>query len=95
MIDLSDGLATDAAHLGRASGAELRVELARLPAAEGLGEVAAALRVDPAELAAAGGEDYELCFTSPRSGPRRRSGPRPALEPGSRGSGRSPPVRRG
>ena len=64
MIDLSDGLATDAAHLGRMSGACLRVQLARLPLAEGVSEVAAmtAIGVDALELAASGGEDYELCF---------------------------------
>jgi thiamine-monophosphate kinase len=65
MIDVSDGLAADAGHLGRASGTQLRIELARVPLAAGVAEVAAALEVDPGELAAAGGEDYELCFTLP------------------------------
>jgi thiamine-monophosphate kinase len=63
MIDLSDGLASDAAHIGRASGVQLRVRLEQLPLAAGVGEVAGALGRPPAELAAAGGEDYELCFT--------------------------------
>jgi len=62
MIDLSDGLASDAAHVGRASGAELRVELAALPVHAGVAEVAAELGQAPWRLAAAGGEDYELCF---------------------------------
>ena len=35
LIDLSDGIATDAGHIGRASGLTLQVELAALPLAEG------------------------------------------------------------
>jgi thiamine-monophosphate kinase len=62
MIDLSDGLATDAAHIGRASGVHLRVELQALPLAEGVAEVAAQLEVPAWQLAAGAGEDYELCF---------------------------------
>jgi thiamine-monophosphate kinase len=61
MIDLSDGLATDAAHLGRASGACLQIALERLPLAPGVAEVAAQLGVEAADLAATGGEDFELC----------------------------------
>jgi thiamine-monophosphate kinase len=62
MIDLSDGLASDAAHIGHASGVQLRVELAALPLHSGVAEVAAELGLPPWQLAAAGGEDYELCF---------------------------------
>jgi thiamine-monophosphate kinase len=51
-IDLSDGLATDAAHVAAASGVAIEVDLAALPLADG---------VDSPELAATGGEDYELC----------------------------------
>jgi thiamine-monophosphate kinase len=53
MIDLSDGLATDAGHLAEASGVELRLTLASVPCATGVEPVAAAT----------GGDDYELLFT--------------------------------
>jgi thiamine-monophosphate kinase len=60
MIDLSDGLATDAGHVADRSGVELRIRLADVPVARG---------VTP-EAAVSGGDDYELLVTVP---PERRA----------------------
>jgi thiamine-monophosphate kinase len=65
MIDISDGLGADATHVAAASDCRLEIELERVPVAEGVADVAggdeAAL-----ELAASGGEDFELLVTVPR-----------------------------
>jgi thiamine-monophosphate kinase len=65
LIDLSDGLAGDALHLARAGGVGLRIDAGSLPLAMGLAEVAAAIEQDPLQLAASGGEDYELLAALP------------------------------
>ena len=64
MIDLSDGLATDAAHIARASGVTLELVLAKLPIPPGLSELAENLNTTAAELAATAGDDFELCFSA-------------------------------
>jgi thiamine-monophosphate kinase len=60
MIDVSDGLAGDANHVAVASDALLTIDADALPIAPGVAAIAAAADRDPLELAASGGEDYEL-----------------------------------
>jgi thiamine-monophosphate kinase len=56
MIDVSDGIATDARHLANSSGVQIAIELERLPLAPGVR--------DPI-VAATAGDDYELLFAAP------------------------------
>jgi thiamine-monophosphate kinase len=65
MIDVSDGLAGDASHVALASEALLAIDAEDLPVDPGVVVLAAAAERDPLELAASGGEDYELFAALP------------------------------
>lgn len=62
-IDVSDGLLSDLAHVARASGVRIEVDVDALPSSPAL----AGLLHAPTRrlLQASGGDDYELCFTAP------------------------------
>ena len=59
MIDLSDGLSVDLAHICAESGVGAEIEAARIPVSEALTRFSR----DPLDMALNGGEDFELLFT--------------------------------
>jgi thiamine-monophosphate kinase len=67
MIDLSDGLGSDAARIAEESQVTLEIELPRLPLDEGVDAVAELRGLSAVVLGAGGGEDYELLFTAPKT----------------------------
>jgi thiamine-monophosphate kinase len=66
VIDLSDGLVQDAAHVARASGCAIHVTARAIPRLDDHERVAALLGEDARTLLLNGGEDYELLATGPR-----------------------------
>ena len=67
MLDVSDGLAGDAAHLAAASKVSLVVDIGALPVHPDVGPEASATGETPGVFAARGGEDFELLVTMPRT----------------------------
>jgi thiamine-monophosphate kinase len=63
-IDISDGLVGDLGHILKASQVGARLDVDALPAGPVLARQETSLR---RRYAAAGGDDYELCFTAPAS----------------------------
>jgi thiamine-monophosphate kinase len=64
-IDVSDGLLADLGHIGERSGLAAAVHLVRLPHPPRGDAYDADLRRLALECQLAGGDDYELCFTTP------------------------------
>lgn len=64
MIDVSDGLVADAAHVAAASGVAIDIRSDRLEVPEPLTQVASALGADPLQFVLGGGDDHSLlaCF---------------------------------
>lgn len=65
MIDISDGLLADLGHICEQSGCGAELQLAQLPRSPQFETIVSSAASFPWQLVAAGGEDYELCFTAP------------------------------
>jgi thiamine-monophosphate kinase len=63
MIDISDGLSSDLAHLCHESRGGATIDARRIPIAPPVLRLCERLGLDPLETALHGGEDFELLFT--------------------------------
>ncbi|MEF3168643.1 MAG: thiamine-phosphate kinase [Deltaproteobacteria bacterium] len=69
-IDLSDGLATDLAHICQESGVGAVVQAGAIPVSRASRTIARHLGLSPLDAALSGGEDYELLWTVPERNAR-------------------------
>jgi thiamine-monophosphate kinase len=67
MIDISDGLSTEAAHIARRSGVRMVLDEKALLSDPRITVLARALRIRPLDLVLQSGEEYGLLFTAHRS----------------------------
>ncbi|WP_300680075.1 thiamine-phosphate kinase [Nocardioides sp.] len=65
MIDISDGLLSEAEHLAHASGVHLDIDTSALEIPEPFQAVGMALNVDPSTFVLSGGDDHALLATFP------------------------------
>jgi thiamine-monophosphate kinase len=63
MIDISDGLSSDLAHLCHESRVGAKIDARRIPLDPLILQLCRELQIDPLEAALHGGEDFELLFT--------------------------------
>ncbi|MCK4546647.1 MAG: thiamine-phosphate kinase [Candidatus Eisenbacteria sp.] len=69
MIDISDGLSSEAHHLAGSSNVGLAVHTNRIPFIDGLENFAKKVGETPLQMALASGEEYELLFTVSQGDP--------------------------
>lgn len=67
MMDISDGLSSEALHICKQSNLGCVIYEEKLPVADEMKKAAYKFEIDPTACALSGGEDYELLFTIPQS----------------------------